>query len=539
MKIRKTIILIGILFILLSSTFFLSGLHLGIGPKDPHENSQAFDSESPLLPGPSVASVFQSFQADDGQHDQEAKAKLVYCNHHAWYARWSLIASARQTIDFSCFMIEKDLFGMALMGALLEKAEEGVRVRIITDDRGSLLTFLSMKQPIIASQSMGNIMIDSTLGELISHPNVEVAVYNPIAGNLRNNPLDLKSIMASDHSKMLIVDKKHSVLGGRNISAAYFTEHNESMLTLRDADVVIKSPLVAKQLTDIFEEKVWGKNYHAVDLTPDDKTYELAAAFHTMEQLLYHQASMEPYEISLGSLYGYQVEAFNESITASHELTGSVESDRLPLFHEAEVKIAYKDSALGDQNEILDEIIKYVDGSQSSIIIQNPYIVLPPSLRQALEGASARGVEIIIQTNSPRSSVDSLGATLTQALFYQEWRDILLDMPTARIFAYDKDQGIHAKTFVFDEEISIVGSFNLDRFSAEICSEVVAIMKSESFAQQLQAKIAEDMDRSIEYKIKTKPDGRVVDLIGPKNVSGGNMGPIKALSRLDFLYFIW
>jgi len=48
-----------------------------------------------------------------------------------------LIASAEKSIDFTSFIIKRDLFGRALIGLLLNRAKRGVKIRLMIDGRGS------------------------------------------------------------------------------------------------------------------------------------------------------------------------------------------------------------------------------------------------------------------------------------------------------------------------------------------------------------------------------------------------------------------
>ena len=156
-----------------------------------------------------------------------------------------------------------------------------------------------------------------------------------------------------------------------------------------------------------------------------------------------------------------------------------------------------------------------MDAAESEIIIQNPYVVLTEEARAAIKRASDRGVKVIIHTNSPMSS-DSL---LTQAMFIGDWKGILKDMPNVRIFGYKLSTKLHSKVFVFDRKIAVIGTYNMDYVSEQINSEVVAVIKSRPFANQVAGKIMRDIEDSHEYKIKVERDGSIKTIFGPESHS--------------------
>jgi putative cardiolipin synthase len=173
-----------------------------------------------------------------------------------------------------------------------------------------------------------------------------------------------------------------------------------------------------------------------------------------------------------------------------------------------------------------------MDAAEKEIIIQNPYVVLTETAEAAIKRASDRGVKVIIHTNSPMSS-DSL---LTQAMFLGDWKRILKEMPNTRIFGYKISSKLHSKVFVFDRKVAVIGTYNMDYVSEKINSEVVAVVKSSSFANRVALKIYNDIKNSHEYKIKVERDGSVTTVFGPETHSDPKV--IKRLSLLQKLQWL-
>jgi len=120
-------------------------------------------------------------------------------------------------------------------------------------------------------------------------------------------------------------------------------------------------------------------------------------------------------------------------------------------------------------------------------------------METALREASQRGVKIIINTNSPKST-DSL---LTQAIFNEEWNQVMKKIPSGKIFAAKGPSKLHAKVFTFDGRYSIVGSYNMDYLSESINSEIAVLVDSTDFAMQINGTIEQHMYLdSVEYFTK-------------------------------------
>lgn len=118
--------------------------------------------------------------------------------------------------------------------------------------------------------------------------------------------------------------------------------------------------------------------------------------------------------------------------------------------------------------------------------------------RGLFEAAFKRGVKIRILTNS-LSSTDNVEAFSS----YQTDREDLLNTgvkiyefkPDAAIrmqiltgalqkeLAFKPVFGLHAKTMVIDDNVTVVGTFNLDPRSANLNTECIAIMYSEEIAK--------------------------------------------------------
>lgn len=462
-----------------------------------------------------VNALFDSLKASN--YDPNAMVRFIPYNVKAWFARWKILENAKKSIYMTYFIVDKDIFGTSLLGMLMKKAKEGLKIRIMMDARGTK-GFIHKLQG------------EDLLQELAKFDNVKIKVYNPVSKRLLSAFRDIRTLTASDHDKIILVDGEYLVTGGRNISKNYFVSPKDIPTVYRDSDVVIKSKLVAKEARLAFEEEFKSSGTWKVTKDAfgdiDDMHHYLSLAYYAMGRYIRGQGLIKINPKKMSKKYIKVIQGYNKELSKYKHLTGY---NKFRLFegqHPAPVRILDKHSFNGTRNDITPNIIAMMDACKKEIMIQNPYVVLTPKARAALKRASDRGVKIIIHTNSPVSS-DSL---LTQALFLGDWKQALKDMPNMRIFAYKITRKLHSKVFVFDRKVAVVGTYNMDYVSEQINSEVVAMIKYPSFAQRVALRILDDMKSSVEYKIKVERDGTIKTIYGPASHSDP-----KVIRRLNWL----
>lgn len=117
-------------------------------------------------------------------------------------------------------------------------------------------------------------------------------------------------------------------------------------------------------------------------------------------------------------------------------------------------------------------------------------------------------------------------------MLYRDWRSILRDIPTMRIFAMVNRGQLHGKNFAFDAQIGIVGTYNFDFLSEKVNSEVVAVVKAPDFASELRSEIISDLRSSVEYRLATADSAE----FGPEDVENPQkMWLIKLISKMGWL----
>ena len=157
------------------------------------------------------------------------------------------IASSQETVHLQVYMVGDDDVGGAVERALAEAGARGVRVRVLVD---SLHGF------------HGSFGISNSLLERLSRqPGVEVRTSRPIT-----EAPSLTELKQRDHRKLVVVDGRLALLGGRNLSHEYYTPFEEAQLTPHslwrevpwlDAGARVEGPLVARLSASFLE--AWGE----------------------------------------------------------------------------------------------------------------------------------------------------------------------------------------------------------------------------------------------------------------------------------------
>ena len=153
---------------------------------------------------------------------------------------------------------------------------------------------------------------------------------------------------------------------------------------------------------------------------------------------------------------------------------------------------------LGGGGASTDKLIELVKNAKTSIDIQTQYLITTALSQVLFNEAVKRGVKIRILTNS-LASTDNVEAFSG----YQSGREDLLKTGV-RIFEFRPDAqvrndimtgelqdvlinkpifGLHAKTMVIDNKITVVGTFNLDPRSANLNTECLVVVNSEDIAK--------------------------------------------------------
>lgn len=433
----------------------------------------------------------------------------------AWAARWQLLQQAHSSIQASYFIVDNDVFGLAFLGHLYRRAMNGVDVQLLLDGRGSI----ALATPLLGRD---------LLQELAATGHVDVRIFNPPLRQLLRSLSELNAvpISASTHQKLLVVDGAHAITGGRNISRTYFARFEEEPAAVADADVWMDDPAMVRAVTTAMSREFpfSGRDRIEADAVNVVSGRELLLmVYGAMDAWLTGAIAPAPLDdevlfleaaalAQLDALPSRQVrqtarELFRE-IAGLPSLRGSLPrhpADR----HAAEVRVVCSLSrAMKNDDAANDALVRAIGGASQNILLESPYLILTPRVMRALQQASLRGVAISILTNSALSSDNPP----SQALFIDTWPELEALIPTLRIHVTSSRRMLHAKRAVFDDDLTMIGTYNLDPFSAHVNSEILLSVWSRSFNAQNRARMTatREQEQMLEYRIARDDEQRAI-----------------------------
>ncbi len=152
----------------------------------------------------------------------------------------------------------------------------------------------------------------------------------------------------------------------------------------------------------------------------------------------------------------------------------------------------------GPDSTELDEIkygyIKMIQNAKKYIYIQSPYFILDKTLTDTLKIACFSGVDVRIMIPSIPDHPFVYWANSSYA-------GELLKFG-AKLYKYDKNSFLHAKTIVIDDKVCSIGTANMDIRSFELNFEINAFIYSDNIAKQQRFIFEEDILNSNEMTLE-------------------------------------
>ncbi|MGI5967107.1 cardiolipin synthase [Anaerotruncus rubiinfantis] len=298
------------------------------------------------------------------------QAEYFPLGEHMWKRMLEELPKAKKFIFMEYFILEEGEMWDPILEILTQKAAEGVDVRFMYDDIGSIQT--------ISSRYPGRLRARG----------IKCVLFNPFRPHL-NSMMNYR-----DHRKITVIDGNVGFCGGINLADEYINTY-EKHGHWKDTGVMLKGDAVWN-LTSMFLS-LWNFS------VPTDDDY----------------MRFRP--------------------TLSCDSDGFVQP--------------FGDSPLDRINVSEETYMQIINRANRYVYITTPYLILDNEMVTALQSAARSGVDVrIITPHVP----DKWFVHETTQSFYQP----LLD---AGVRIYEYTPGfVHAKMYVADDEIAIVGTANMD-----------------------------------------------------------------------------
>jgi len=406
-------------------------------------------------------------------------------------ARFASAGVAERTLDMQYYLWKGDVTGQLLLYRALQAADRGVHVRLLIDD-------------------IYHAGRDEVYATLDVHPEVEIRVFNPMGsrglGRMPNLAYHKGTLDHRMHNKIWLVDGAVAVLGGRNIGDDYFGVDTD--LNFRDLDVLAVGA-AAREAGAAFDAY-----WNSPTAVPIDALFDEPVG---IEQLTTLRRELEA---SLDEL---------EVLPYTVPLEFAAVQDRLAqiaeqlIWAETEVIVdsleRFQGGSVSAFVELADELAASVE---HDVVILTAYLIPDDEGIARMAEVTERGVRVRVLTNSMRSNNHR-----TVHAHYMKYRDDLLeagvelyelraDSELIEHFEQVDDRiaeshaGLHAKAFVVDRRLSMIGSFNMDPRSRIWNSEIGLLIDSPEFAATVLEMMERELDPDNSYRVTLDEDGDLV-----------------------------
>jgi len=432
--------------------------------------------------------------------------------------RLHLIRSARRTVELQSFILGDDQSGRLVLAELVAAARRGVRVRVLLDQLFSL-----DDAGLVAALAS-------------AHVNLELRVFNPTFGELGTQPVEFAAgilccfvrFNQRMHEKLLLVDGRYGVTGGRNVDDRYFDLSDT--FVYRDRDVLLVGPETAA-MAEGFEA-----DWHHESAVPAAGLRDVAVALERPAGTPLDRRLAE-----LGARAGAIAQRAGDAGWVRGEFVErAFRVGRVSYFADLPDKLFSK--APVRNRAASDELAELLAGAQERVTLETPYLVLSKRAQEVLGDLRTRHPEI--QMRVVTNSLAATDAFYVYAISYKYKRRYLarfkLDLhefkpnPTAlgegTVEARGKPRirirepvpltrpgvrrGLHAKALVLDGRIAVIGSHNFDPRSERLNTENGLVVWDETFARALEASVERDLAPEQAWLVARQPVRDPVNRIG-------------------------
>lgn len=484
--------------------------------KNPAQHFSYFPATSPQPNGRTAIPSAYLELADEQPEDHHLT--LLEVGDDALLTRIHLIRAATESIDIQTFIWKEDEVTRVIYQELLEAARRGVIVRVLVD----------ALNPISGNTRLAQMAV--------AHPNLEFSVFRPLSyytepgtiNKLENLIMKMRRLNRRMHNKLLLVDDKVGIIGGRNYENKYF-DRNPVMI-FKDRDILATGPTTF-HMNEMFE--AFWKHKDSVYLTQ----------FKDVQSRLPLELDEEFSLLQAGDRDSMQevLALANEQDLSLHRPALAVNPiEHMGFFWDPPGK--FKRRKDGYNNHYGDIISKVLETANQQIILQSPYLIYQRKSKHLVYEIREKHphLEIWFSSNSLAAAdhdivygvsfkdrkklYKGLGLEIFEFKPYPE--DLLHYVPyypsqsgltpleiekelqsgefPTKLFTYGPKVTIHAKTFVVDDKFTQIGSHNFDPRSASLNTECGLVIEDEAFTKIIKSHILRDISGGNSWVVAKK-----------------------------------
>lgn len=435
---------------------------------------------SGVLADPSTTTWGRQFARAGDSSQRLSGFRILQAGVDGLAARVQLIRGAERSLDLQYFIFRGDSSGSLIIQELRKAADRGVRVRVLVDDGDTMAG-------------------DEHVLQLDGYRDIQVRVFNPF--NYRGHNRILRNLDFAlhkqrldyrMHNKLMVADNVIALVGGRNIGNQYFQVDPASQFA--DDDVFTVGAVVPA-LSGCFD--LFWNNDLAIPATQLNRHRKLTATAATSVPL--DGGSLA--RIESGQPIAGLVSGATPVIWADGQVLYDSPEKRLIERHQS--RGALMSSAVEDA----------IQASKNDVVIVSPYFVPSNHELALLEAARARSATVRMLTNSLESNPELAAHSgyrkvrmplLQSGVNIYEIRarlDSVRGSGQGRQIARYGNYALHGKMYVFDRRRVFLGSWNYDRRSLNINTEIGVLIDSPLVAQEILRRFTEMIDRKAAYQV--------------------------------------
>ncbi|RYF18835.1 MAG: phospholipase D family protein [Comamonadaceae bacterium] len=439
-------------------------------------------------------------------------------------SRIALVDGATRSLDLQYYAVHADASTEVLLQRIRDAAQRGVRVRILLDD-------------------FNTVGADAQVLRLAFVPNVEIRLFNPLAGP-RNNMLgrifstlhDMDRLQKRMHNKLFLADNAWGITGGRNLGDRYFGSGDKQNFV--DLDVLAAGRVV-QDMSRSFD-RFWNDKlaYPVQSLLDAEDLERLRQWTPSGASSRVAQQSVQPVVLPVTA---------SPTVLPSITQAEAVQAERPPmdlrtvpliwapstLLVDGPGKVAPGDDEVDAGETVIDGLLQLMQQAQRDVLIISPYFVPGPRMMAVYEQLRRRSVRVRVLTNSLasndapaahagyaryRKDLLAMGVELHEMRSDPETAAELLGSSRGRgsaggLFgsaggskAYPNSRAsLHSKAVIIDQRWSVIGSMNLDLRSQLQNSEVALVIRGAQLAQVATRQI-ENTLATAAYRVEARGD---------------------------------
>lgn len=394
---------------------------------------------TPYIRQPKVSDAYQNaFHAEDFYASEYSsdRAAVIEDNGEALTERLRMIEQAEDSIILSTFDFRSDVSGKKMLAALKAAAERGVHVQILVDGVSGQL------------RMEGNPYFYA----LASNENVEIKIYNPV------NPLLPWRGMSRLHDKYVIADESVYILGGRN-TFDYFLGNQKGHKNI-DRDVFVYN-------TGGTDSSV----YQVMDYFAGVWNLGCCRKWHGGGSLTWIP-SVKKADRELDALY-------NEMKLEHGDWFESVDYEAKTVPVNKITLLSNPTGLYAKEPWVFYGLSRLIEDADSEVLIHTPYIMCNDMMYETFRNVCSGDASVTLMTNSAANNGNPFGS-----VDYVMNKEKILDTDL-QILEYEGGISYHGKSMTIDDDIAIIGSFNMDMKSVYQDTELMLVVNSRELNEQL------------------------------------------------------